>query len=368
MENILFLINHAGKAGTERYVRTLAEGAAAYDMRPFFVYNEPGQLSEQMSVLCAGCRQLPMRGPFDLAAARGLARICEDWKIGIIHTNFLRENYIAILCKILFHRYIKVIYTNHFVTVDNLAVKLANRFMTRADHKIISVCEAGAPNLIRNGVAKKSISVIHNGVDPMIWRPGADYRDIRASARNALGIGADEIVILCASRLAHDKGHSYLLDSLERLADTRGLQQMRVLLAGDGPLEADIRDRVDELGLSGTVIMLGFVKDIKSLFYAADFYVNPSQHEALSFLILEALASGLPVIATDMGGNREIVNARSGCGALVPYGDTAALRDAIQAYRTDGALLEMASLNALHTIESKFSLADMLVKTFASFY
>ena len=368
MENILFLINHAGKAGTERYVRTLAESAPEYGMRPFFAYNEPGLLLAQLQERGLVCHNLLMRSPFDLAAARNLALLCEDLRIGIIHTNYLRENYIAILSKILYNRHIRVIYTNHFVTADSLPVKLANKLMTRADHRIISVCEAGVARLIKNGAARSKIIVIHNAVDPEVWRPGDNYAAIRSKTRRAYEIADDEKVFLCASRFAHDKGHSFFMDSLAKLAELHGVSRLRVLLAGDGPLEAETRAKAEALGLSGFVSFIGFTEDMKSLFYASDVYVNPSQHEALSFLILEALASGLPVIAADMGGNREIVNERNGCGTLIDYGDADALCRAMQEYRTDGALICEKKANALRTVEKEFSLGDMREKTFASFY
>jgi glycosyltransferase involved in cell wall biosynthesis len=239
--------------------------------------------------------------------------------------------------------------------------------MTAADHRIISVCEAGVQRLVKNGVARKKIVVIRNAVAPSKWRPGADYGAIRAAARREYGVGGDDRVFLCASRFAHDKGHDFLLSALELLVSQYGADKLRVLLAGDGPLEAGVRERAETRGLSGVVNFIGYVKDVKPLFYAADAYVNPSQHEALSFLILEALASGLPVIATDMGGNSEVVNEENGCGALIGYGDAEALCGAMQAFRTDDKMLAEKKANALSVIESKFSLDDMLAKTFASF-
>ena len=368
MENVLFLLNHAGKAGTERYVRTLIEGAADYGMRPFFAYNEPGPLLDYLLEKGVPCRRIEMRGPFDLRAARELARVCGEFKIGVIQTNYLRENYISVLAKILFRNYLRIVYTNHFVTPNGLPVRLANMVMTRFDHRIISVCEAGVSRLIKNGNARKRIAVIHNAVDPSAWRPGADYGAVRAEARRRYGVGDGEQVFLCASRFAHDKGHAFLIESLDLLARRHGAEGLRVLLAGDGPLLDGVREMAEARGLTDTVSFIGYVKDMRSLFYAADVYVNPSQHEASSFLILEALASGLPVIAADMGGNREIVNEKNGCGALIGYGDTEALCGAIQAFRAGGRALEEKKLNAVKLIESKFSLGDMLAKTYASFY
>ena len=337
-------------------------------MRPFFACNEPGPLLDRMRAAGIECRSVPMRNPYDIAAARNLAKICEELRIDIIHTNYLRENYIAIFAKLILRKGLKIIYTNHFVTPVKLPVKIMNGILTRLDHRIISVCEAGVPRLLANGNAKSKIIVVHNAVDPSDWRPGVDYGEIRARARRELNIGADEKVFLCASRFAHDKGHKFLIDSVKYLKDRYGVDKMKILLAGDGPLESDIKMRVESAGLAGVIRFLGFTPDIKPLFYASDVYLNPSQHEALSFLIIEALASGLPVIAADMGGNREIVNDRHNCGILVEYGDAEAYGEAIQALRTNDLLMEEKKSNAIPTVERHFSLEDMLAKTFASFY
>ena len=397
--NVLFLINHAGKAGTERYVAALINNAAEYGARPYFAYNEAGPLLDKLQGAGVTCRRLPMSGPYDLKAARLLAAMCDEFKIDVVHTNYLRENYIAILTKIFFNKKLRVIYTNHFVTGNSLPVRLANLLMTRMDHKIISVCAAGAARLIKNGNAKGKIIVIHNAVDPLEWRPGGDYCERRASTRARYGIEGDGVVFLCASRFAHDKGHKFLLDALALLAgqlekpeqiarghmassdqnvspgqmkntDETGLvgsRRLHVLLAGDGPLLPEIRALSEARGLTGFVRFLGFVDDVKSLFYASDIYVNPSEHEALSFLILEALASGLPVIAADMGGNNEIINGRNGCGTLVKYGDAEGLSRVMQSYMEGGGALTEMKANALRTIERKFALKDMLARTYASF-
>ncbi|MDR3120454.1 MAG: glycosyltransferase [Clostridiales bacterium] len=360
------LINHAGKAGTERYVRTLIEGAGRYGHRPFFAYNESGPLQEQAEELGVECVRIEMRGPFDLAAAKRLARLCRERAIDVVHTNYLRENYIAILAKRLFLRRLKVIYTNHFVIGNTLPMRAANRLMTPGDHRIISVCRVGAEQLIANGNAKNKIIVIHNAVAPEVWSPGPDYARIRARTRGLYALGANETVFLCASRFADDKGHRYFIDAVARLAAVNGADRLKVLLAGDGPLLGEIRERAVAAGLLDRVIrFVGFVRDMKSLFYASDVYVNPSRHEASSFLILEALASGLPVIATDMGGNREIVNDENGCGILVTYDDAEMLRCAMQSLRENPALREEKKAKALLTIRQKFALDDMLARTFA---
>ena len=85
-----------------------------------------------------------------------------------------------------------------------------------------------------------------------------------------------------------------------------------LVLAGDGPLLEPTKAQVQELGLEDCVKFIGFRKDIKNLYKGSDLYVNSSQHEALSFLIIEAMAAGLPVIATDMGATPTSSTTRQG--------------------------------------------------------
>lgn len=138
--------------------------------------------------------------------------------------------------------------------------------------------------------------MIFNAVDLDAWAGGRADSTLRAE----LGLDEDRFVMLCASRFAEDKGHKYLIDSVKRLTE-RTDRPFTLVLAGDGPLLEPTKAQVAELGLEDCVKFIGFRKDMKNLYKGSDLYVNSSQHEALSFLIIEAMAAGLPVIATDMG-------------------------------------------------------------------
>ena len=110
---------------------------------------------------------------------------------------------------------------------------------------------------------------------------------------------------------------------------------------------------------------IGFRKDIKNLYKASDLYVNSSRHEALSYLIIEAMAAGLPVIATDMGGNSDIVNDEAGCGLLVTYDDPVSMSDAMKRMLEEPDFLAQCREGALRTINEKFEIHKWMDKTFA---
>ena len=129
----------------------------------------------------------------------------------------------------------------------------------------------------------------------------------------------------------------------------------RLVLAGEGPLRAELEQKTQQLGLSDAVTFLGFRSDMANLYHGADLTLCPSESETLSLLLLESLACGTPALATNVGGIPDILSAQHDCGAMVPYGDIAALTDAMAGIMEDEDTLKRWSANAPRVIEEKFS-------------
>ena len=359
MLKVLYLLNFAGKAGTERYVETLVKYLSADGLvRPFFAYNEGGLLVERLEAMGVPCRRVEMRSRFDKKAARELAGLCREWDIDLVHCHYLREHYTALLAK-KYNPKIRVVYTNHFVLANDFVTRLSNRMMDKKQDQMIAVCNKGKEQLIANGWSGERIQVIFNAVDLDAWAGSRADSTLRAE----LGLDGGRFVMLCASRFAEDKGHKYLIDSVKRLTE-RTDRPFTLVLAGDGPLLEPARAQVKALGLEDVVKFIGFRKDMKNLYKGADLYVNSSQHEALSFLIIEAMAAGLPVIATDMGGNSDIVNDGAGDGLLVEYDNPDSMAAAMERFLEDPAFLARCRDNALRTIQDKFEIHKMCRATY----
>ena len=359
MLKVLYLLNFAGKAGTERYVETLVTYLTRDNLiDPYFAYNHGGLLVERLEEAGVPCQQLEMRRRFDFTAARELAELCDTWDIDVVHCHYLREHYTALLAK-RYNKKIRVVYTNHFVMGNDPLTRMSNRMMDKHQDQIIAVCTKGKEQLIENGWGGKRIEVIFNAVDLEAWGD-----DSPSTLREEFDIPEDHFVMLCASRFAHDKGHSYLIKSLAELK-TLTDKPFTMVLAGDGDLLEDCKAQVNELGLADCVNFIGFRKDIKNLYKGSDLYVNASEHEALSFLIIEAMAAGLPVIATDMGGNSDIVNEEAGCGSLVVYDNPYSMATAMARFIEDGDYVQTCRDNARKTIEEKFEVHKMVRTVFA---
>lgn len=361
MLNVLYLLNHAGKAGTERYVETLVKYLGGERVRPFFAYHEPGLLVERMEAMGVPVRRVELKSRFDLKAAKALARLCEEWSIDLIHCHYLREHYLALLAKG-FKKDLRVVYTNHFVMGNDAVTRLTNRLLDKRQDRIIAVCNKGKEQLVENGWGRERIEVIFNAVDPAAWAGDRSESTLRAE----LGLSEEAFVMLCASRFAHDKGHKYLVNSIKRLTELTQVP-FTLVLAGDGPLLEETREQVRTLGLEDKIRFIGFRKDIKNLYKGSDLYVNSSQHEALSFLIIEAMAAGLPVVATDMYGNSDIVNDKTDCGLLVEYDNPDSMAVALKCMMEDPAFLAECRQNALTAVDRFFEIHKWADATYRAY-
>ena len=169
--------------------------------------------------------------------------------------------------------------------------------------------------LVRDGLVEpKTASVIRNGLDVGSYQK----RSRRRSTRASLGVAEDEFLWLAVGRLEYPKDYPMLLRSFAAAAATR--PEFRLAIVGVGPDRADLEAAVEGLGLSGRVRFLGVRSDVPDLLAAADGFAFASENEGLPNVVMEALAAGLPVVATSVGGVPELV--RDGeTGWLVPPRD-----------------------------------------------
>jgi len=176
----------------------------------------------------------------------------------------------------------------------------AERLLTQFSDRVVCVAGAIKDHLVQvGGLPAESLVVIPNGIetDELLKIP---LRPI-----------ADPPRIFSAGRLYNVKGYDVLIRAFAQVDRYNG----KLVLAGDGPEAGALRQLADTLGVANRVEFLGYRDDIHGLLGQSDLYVTPSRSEGLSNSILEAMAAGVPVIATDVGGNRELLE---GAGRIVP--------------------------------------------------
>ncbi|WP_134499182.1 glycosyltransferase [Microvirga pakistanensis] len=177
--------------------------------------------------------------------------------------------------------------------------------------------------------ASRVVTVI-NGIDTVRFAP------TRRSGilRKALGIGPETPLIGCVARLDPIKNHALLLEATALLVPH--IPDIHLVLVGDGPLSASLREQAETLGLGGRLLLAGTLADTAPAYRDLDVFVLPSVSEGTSISILEAMASGVPVVATAVGGTPRLLDGGA-CGTLVPSGDPAAMAEAIRRLLIDPA-------------------------------
>ena len=357
---VLYLLNYAGEGGTERYVELLARDMGEQGLiQPCFAYNQGGLLVERLEAMGVPCRRLEMKGRFDRQAARALAELCREWRVDLIHCHYLREHYIALMAKKRYPK-LKVVYTNHIIVKNDPLTRLTNRLLDKRQDQMIAVCRMGKAQLEANGWKGDRIRVIFNGVDPQLWQGSrAD-----STLRQELGIPEDRLVLLCVGRFDDYKRQDFLIRSLKELAGQTEAP-FCLVLAGNGPRQAECEELARSLGLADMVYFTGYRTDMKNLYLGSDLYVSCSRWEALSFVILEAMAAGLPVVATNVGGTPDLVNGDTGCGQLVEFEDTKGMAAALRRFLEDGALRAACGSRSLQAVRRCFSLEQMVKATYA---
>jgi len=219
-------------------------------------------------------------------------------------------------------------------------------------HRIIAVSSATRDFAVAHeGARPGQTLVIRNGIDVEAWTPGQG----RAETRAELGYAADDFVVGTIGRMTRQKGHDIMLDAA-RLAARRN-QRVKWFIAGYGPLEQELAARIERDGLAGAVRLLGYRTDVARLLAAMDAFALPSLWEGMPNALLEAMAMGVPAVASAVDGNLELVD-NGVTGLLAAPGDAAALAEAVERLAGDGPLAADMVRQARARVEREFRLSQ----------
>jgi len=244
-----------------------------------------------------------------------------------------------------------VVHTDHSQILTKHRFRPAYRWVLR--HGIshaVAVSEHLRRYLIDTfDVPEALVTTIPNGIDISRFTAAVDV----AVLRRELGIREGELVIGTIGRLMEQKGMAYLLQAFAVLVRRRG--DVKLVIVGDGELRHDLERLAERLEVSERVVFAGIRKDVPNLMRLFDVFALPSLWEGQPITVVEAMAAGTPVVATDVGGNAEILR-HGEFGVLVPPRDENALAEAIGALLSDparaGALGRKAASHAARELTS----------------
>ena len=218
----------------------------------------------------------------------------------------------------------------------------------------------------RVGIGADRVERICNGVDTTRFFPAPDAG--RTALPGSPFEAAGSIVVGTVGRLQAVKDQITLVRAFARVRQQGGAaaQALRLLIAGDGPLRGEVEAEIRRAGLGDVVWLAGERKDVADVMRSLDMFVLPSRTEGISNTILEAMASGLPVIATAVGGNAELV-VPGDTGALVPPANPDAIADELMCYAADAALRHRHGAAGRQRVAQSFSL-DAMVARYTALY
>jgi glycosyltransferase involved in cell wall biosynthesis len=229
-----------------------------------------------------------------------------------------------------------------------------NRWSLQAPDRIVTVSQATKQQLLRHGAPGERISVMHNAVSaPANTRIQNDAAVLRQK-KIELGISPDESVVLCAGRLSKEKGQINLVGAMLHLQKQRPDLAVRVMIIGDGPERGPISQAIQAAGLEGSIVFTGHLKNMTPYYEAADIVAIPSLSEGSPNVLLEAMAFGVPVVATKVGGIPEIVTDEQ-TALLVPARDPGAMAAAIARLLSDSGTASTLARQARQKVETEYS-------------
>lgn len=286
-------------------------------------------------------------GPMPALVER-IAALVKRLDIEILHSSEFRTNLVALRCRRLVPR-LRIVSTAHGWIANDARGRvktLLDRLLLRRFDRVILVSHAIRERLPRWWVPDSRAQVIHNALALDSYGRGDAEALRRPPAAGA------PVRLLAAGRLSPEKGLHLLLRAIAQLAPSS--PPLRLTIAGTGPEEAALRRLCVRLGLTDQVRYAGYVADMPKLYADTDLVVQSSLTEGLPNVMLETAYLGVPVVATDVGGTREVIE-HGISGWLVRPGSAAALANGIRCYLADPAgFIAMAANGRLHVVE-KFS-------------
>ncbi len=356
MPKILFISTSTTIGGAEKTLFTLA---TRLDTKQFQVagvvsLKSPGHYAQRLNQHGIKTRSLDLVGWPSLRDAGTLARIIQEIRPDVVHALMYQAIQLCRLVKRRAEVPFKLVSSPRVnYRTRSFWSLLVDRWLKAADDLLIAESDASREFLTRRlGYAADRVKTVYNGVDiPEI--PSAAERK---RARLQLGLDENELLLLSMGRLDAQKDHKILIDAV---ASLRGSRKPRCAIIGDGPMRDRLRAQIRQLGLQRTVQLPGERGDVRCWLAACDIFVLPSLWEGLPNALLEAMALGLPVVASRVDGVPEAVTDGKD-GLLVAPGNAATLSVALAKLMDDPELRRSLSQAARARMAENFTLPAML--------
>ena len=363
---VAHVLGNLGHGGAEMGVIRLIENFGSADFDHCIVVLGSDLGLKETTATQVPCYSLRRWGR-DYAAFLALRTFFLGHNVDLVHVNNLGPWWDAALAAKLAGCH--CIETFHGVEEGQLKFSLPKKILFQAAAHLSRGMTAVAQPAARlaaqlTGIAGERIRVIPNGIDGRKFRPVAGAGEKRR-LRCSLGLPGSAVLLGCVGALRPVKNHAGLIAAFAR-ACADGSVDVRLVLVGGGPLDAELRDLCRTLGVANRVIFLGLRDDVPKILQALDGFVLNSDTEGLSYAVLEAMACSLPIIATEVGANPELIE-NGVHGWLYAVGNEVRLAELLAQAAREPDVLKACGARAREKAVGDYGL-DRMAHAYAQFY
>lgn len=324
-KRVVHVVENLERGGLERIVVDLArhQHRSGYQCEVVCVFGQ-GRLAQELLPLGIPVTACGKRGTFDLRALWRLRRKLADAAGAILHTHNAAAHYHALFAGRGI-RFASVVNTRHGMGASDPSSRREQRYrasMASTDY-VVAVCEAARRQYAAMDLRpRRGLVTVTNGIEVARHAPAGSAG--RSRLRAQLDVPADTLLIGTVGRLNWAKDQQTLIRAFARLRSTLAYRPVALLLVGDGECRGALEEEARLQGVEDSVFFLGDRNDVATLLQGLDLFTLSSVTEGYSVALLEASATALPIVATEVGGNAEIVS-HTETGLLVPARDVEAL-------------------------------------------
>jgi glycosyltransferase involved in cell wall biosynthesis len=287
-----------------------------------------------------------------------LRRLFRQNKVDVIHTHHFNQLFYSALAAKLSG--VRIIHTEHDIAQYKENPRL---------RKLLKICSMFCDRIVAVGVEVEAYLRDEIGITPQklcVARAGVEVTpaDARVEMRRELGLSGEERVAAIVARLSPEKNHALLVSAFAEVV--KKMPQAKLMIVGEGPEHAAIRQEIARLGLGDHVKMLGVRRDVPQILSACDAFVLSSNREGLPIAVLEAMAASKPVVATNVGDLNLLVK-NDQTGQLVPPHDAMKLAEGLCKVLGDAAAAGQMGKAGRELVAREFSL-DAMIKTHEAMY
>lgn len=348
--------------GAEVMVLGLLNGLDRRDFLPLLCTMGTDAIVSKAQAIGCQTTTLPLfRGKRDLSFLRSLIKVFRQHRPNIIHSHFFLPSFYSSIAGTLLN--IPVISTFHLCDVmETRFERFCMRLLICLSKKVVTVCNFQADHF---GLKRDSerLQIIRNGIKTSYAANRISYKQI-VEGKRRLKFAEHHKLLICVGNFRKVKGHSILVDAMQMIV--KQMPDVHLLLAGDGPLKQQLVMQCRERGIVDNVHFLGFVEDIATVLPLADIFVSPSLSECTSLAIMEAMAAGVPVIATAVGGNIEMIE-HGKTGMLVSANSPSEIAKSVQFMLSRKDVAEELARNGVELSSREHSITSM-VRSYEGLY